>query len=234
MKIGILVAMKAELESVAARLKGGTVRKAGPFSFRSGSMGRHSIILGQCGIGKVNAAAGTMELIRRYRPDCILSTGVAGGLDPKLKVLDVAVGKYVAYHDVWCGAGNALGQVQGLPAFFEGDPRLYRAALSLAGEVPVHGGLLCTGDRFISERKEAEEIRRNFPTALAVDMESAAIAQICHLFGVPFLSFRLISDNPASEEENVRQYENFWKESAERSFLVTEKWIGALPAEAER
>lgn len=71
----------------------------------------------QCGIGKVNAAAGAVELIRNFEPDCIISTGVAGGIDSCLKVMDVVASRQIVYHDVWCGEGNAYGQIQGLPTF---------------------------------------------------------------------------------------------------------------------
>lgn len=60
----------------------------------------------QCGIGKVNAAAGTVELIRNFQPDCIISTGVAGGIDSELNVMDVVVSRNIVYHDVWCGEGK--------------------------------------------------------------------------------------------------------------------------------
>ncbi len=69
----------------------------------------------KCGIGKVNAAAGTVELIRTFQPDGVISTGVAGGIDSCLKIMDVVVSRQVVYHDVWCGEGNMYGQIQGLP-----------------------------------------------------------------------------------------------------------------------
>ena len=83
-------------------------------------LGSNRVILTQCGIGKVNAAVGATELIRRFAPDCIVSTGVAGGIDACLKVTDVVASDSLAYHDVWCGDGNEYGQVQGLPAVYKG------------------------------------------------------------------------------------------------------------------
>ena len=87
-----------------------------------------------------------------------------------------------SYIDVWCGEGNAYGQVQGFPTFFRGDDTLYNCALSLDTETPIHGGLICTGDKFITDRTELNAIKQNFPEGLAVDMESAAIAQVCHIW----------------------------------------------------
>ena len=79
MKIGIITAMASEQKQLANQLENKTERKEGPFTYIEGSIKHNTIILMQCGIGKVNAAAGTVELIRTFQPDCIISTGVAGG-----------------------------------------------------------------------------------------------------------------------------------------------------------
>lgn len=220
--------MTSEQKQLANQLENKTERKAGPFSYIEGNIRQNEVILTQCGIGKVNAAAGTVELIRNFQPDCIISTGVAGGIDPCLKVMDVVVSRQTVYHDVWCGDGNAYGQVQGLPTFFQGNDKLYECALSLDTETPVHGGLICTGDQFITDRSELNKIKKDFPEGLAVDMESAAIAQVCHLYKVPFISFRIISDTPGADK-HFEQYLNFWAEMADRSFHVTETFLKALP-----
>ena len=75
-------------------------------------------------------------------------------------------------------------------------------------ESRIHSGLICTGDRFITNRTELDAIKRRFPAGLVVDMESAAIAQTCYLYGVPFLSFRIISDTPGVEDHSS-QYADF-------------------------
>ena len=98
--------------------------------------------------------------------------------------------------------------MQGFPASYEGCSSLLKHALSLneAGmESRIHSGLVCTGDRFITNRMELDTIKQRFPGGLAVDMESAAIAQTCHLYNVPFLSFRIISDTPGVED-HASQY----------------------------
>ena len=95
-------------------------------------------------------------------------------------------------------------------------------------ETAIHGGLICSGDKFITDRQELETIKANFPEGLAVDMESASIAQVCHLYEVPFISFRIISDTPGAEK-HLEQYKNFWGEMADRSFHVTEAFLKALP-----
>ena len=99
---------------------------------------------------------------------------------------------------------------------------------SLDTETAIHGGLICTGDKFITDRSELDEIKHNFPEGLAVDMESASIAQVCYLYQIPFISFRIISDTPGADK-HFEQYQNFWGEMADRSFHVTETFLKALP-----
>ena len=228
MKIGIITAMSSEQKQLANQLENPTERKEGPFTYTEGTIKNNTIILMQCGIGKVNAAAGAVEMIRNFAPDCIISTGVAGGIDSCLNVMDVVVSSRIVYHDVWCGEGNAYGQIQGLPLYFTGNETLFQCAISLDTETTIHGGLICSGDKFITDRQELETIKANFPEGLAVDMESASIAQVCHLYEVPFISFRIISDTPGAEK-HLEQYKNFWGEMADRSFHVTEAFLKALP-----
>lgn len=220
--------MSSEQKQLANQLENPTERKEGPFTYTEGTIKNNTIILMQCGIGKVNAAAGAVEMIRNFAPDCIISTGVAGGIDNCLNVMDVVVSSRIVYHDVWCGEGNAYGQIQGLPLYFTGNETLYQCAISLDTETAIHGGLICSGDKFITDRQELETIKANFPEGLAVDMESASIAQVCHLYEVPFISFRIISDTPGAEK-HLEQYKNFWGEMADRSFHVTEAFLKALP-----
>ena len=228
MKIGIITAMSSEQKQLANQLENPTERKEGPFTYTEGTIKNNTIILMQCGIGKVNAAAGAVEMIRNFAPDCIISTGVAGGIDSCLNVMDVVVSSRIVYHDVWCGEGNAYGQIQGLPLYFTGNETLFLCAFRLETETAFHGGLSFSGDKFITDRQELETIKANFPEGLAVDMESASIAQVCHLYEVPFISFRIISDTPGAEK-HLEQYKNFWGEMADRSFHVTEAFLKALP-----
>ena len=231
--IGIISAMSSEHEQLAARLEEKKEVRHGRMTFVTGRIGKNEVVLAQSGLGKVNAALGAAALIEHFQPTALISTGVAGGIDRVLQVTDVVASNCLAYHYVWCGDGNAFGQIQGLPLYFEADHRLLSAALQLnvsgALESHVHGGLICTGDQFISNRQELQVIKGRFPDALAVDMESAALAQTCYLSGVPFISFRIISDTPGAHEENFAQYLDFWKTMADRSFQTTWSYLNELP-----
>lgn len=171
------------------------------------------IIISTSGIGKVAAAVKTAEIIMRYRPDLIINSGIAGGLDKKLEIGDLVAGSIVAYHDVWCGEPNALGQVQGFPLFYQADQK----ALQCVGKM-AQTGLILSGDQFISSAEKLYGLKKKFPDALAIDMESAAIAQTCHIYQTPFISLRLISDTPGVKHHQA-QYDAFWKTAADKSFI---------------
>jgi adenosylhomocysteine nucleosidase len=228
MKIGVLTAMTSEFEQLAVLLEGVAECSNNGIGYLTGRVGDNEIILRQCGIGKVNAALGAAELIRAFSPDAMVSTGVAGGIDCCLGVMDVVVSSSIVYHDVWCGMGCEKGQVQGMPLCFKSEERLYTAASKLTPEnVKIHLGLICTGDQFITSRDELDKIKADFPDGLAVDMESAAIAQTCHIYGVPFVSFRIISDTPGADGHQ-QQYENFWATLANNSFGVTRDFLAMI------
>lgn len=229
MKIGVIVAMSVEYRQLVRLMEEPRREEAGGMQFTVGRIGAHEVVLLECGIGKVNAACGATLLIGHFGPDAIVSTGCAGGIDKRLAVMDVVVSDRLAYHDVDCGVGhgNERGQVQGLPRFFEADGRLVGAARELQTAVRIHAGLILTGDQFITRRDTLDGIKALFPEGLAVDMESAAIAQVCYLQKVPFVSFRIISDTPGAKGHQ-QQYDNFWGEMADRSFGVTRSFLAAL------
>lgn len=227
MTIGIINAMHKEHEQLVNLLENVTQERHGLLSFVCGTMNCHRLVLAESGIGKVNAAVGAVELITHYSPDAIINTGVAGGIDASLGVMDVVAGTHVAYHDVDCGPESDYGQVQGLPLYYEAAPSLLQAVNNLHTTTRVHRGLICSGDQFITDHAQLAAIKQRFPEGLAVDMESGALAQVCHLYGVPFLSFRIISDTPGADN-HFDQYQNFWGTMAERSFGVTHAFLTAL------
>lgn len=224
MKIGVIIAMDIEYRQMRDALGGD-----------SGRLGSNEIVLWRCGVGKVNAAVGTMRLIQEHHPDAIVSTGLAGGIDPLLKVMDIFVATQCVYHDVDCGGISedgpcVLGQVQGLPARYDADPRLLDHAL----EVPIRDGerritgLICTGDQFITDRERQNNIKRHFPDGLACDMESAAIAQTCYLMKVPFISLRVISDTPGRTDDHHVQWADFLASMCNTSFRFVKNYLEML------
>ena len=228
MRIGVIAAMSSEREQLSKLITDLRVEREGQIEYTVGRLGGNTLYIMECGIGKVNAAVGATELITRLQPDVVISTGVAGGIDATVGVMEVVASSHVVYHDVWCGMGNAYGQIQGMPPVFECSETLCSIAGSLQTETRIHTGLICSGDKFITDRQELEDIKGNFPAGLAVDMESGSIAQICYIYKVPFISFRIISDTPGAEN-HWEQYTNFWGEMANRSFGVTKSFLDSIP-----
>ncbi len=221
MKIGVIIAMNVEYRQMHDAIGGDC-----------GRLGNNDIVLWQCGIGKVNAAVGTMCLIQEHHPDAIISTGLAGGIDPLMHVMDVMAATQAVYHDVDCGSGLgcARGQVQGLPERFDADPHLLDTALAIPrGENErLMTGLICTGDQFITDRERQNVIKRNFVDGLACDMESAAIAQTCYLMKIPFLSLRVISDTPGNTDNHQQQWEQFLASMCDRSFHFVKRFLETI------
>ncbi len=224
MKIGVIIAMDIEYRQMHDAIGGDT-----------GRMGNNEIVLWQCGIGKVNAAVGTMRLIQEHHPDAILSTGLAGGIDPVMQLMDVLAATQAVYHDVDCGgiaSGGVcpLGQVQGLPARYDADQHMLDTALEVAKNFDGHlvTGLICTGDQFVTDRERQNTIKRNFVDGLACDMESAAIAQTCYLMKVPFLSLRVISDTPGRTDNHQQQWKDFLGSMCNESFRFVKKYLETI------
>ena len=191
------------------------------------------VILQKSGIATVNAAIQAVEMIRQYKPDCIISSGCAGGNGDDVNIQDVVVSTELVYHDVYCGTaiGHSIyGQVQGLPPRFPADPYLLQKAQQLSivnSQFSIHPGLIVTGDWFVDTKEKMREIVGHFPEAKAVDMESCAIAQVCYIYKVPFISFRVISDIPLRDTD-ASQYHDFWNTIAQNSFHVTRTFIESL------
>ncbi len=225
--IGIVIAMDKEFRNIAALLSDTTEEVCNGRKHVIGTINGKRIVLTQCGIGKVNAAIGATELINTYHPSAIISTGVAGGASTDIDVMDVVVSNSVCYHDVYCGPESALGQVQGLIERLPCDNALLEKALAIYCGTKIHPGLIVTGDWFVDTTEKMRDILNNFPAAMAVDMESAAIAHTCYLHGVPFISFRIISDIPL-KENSTTVYANFWDTICDNSFAVSKALLESL------
>lgn len=208
MKIALITAMHSEYNEIKSLLDKGTITTSHTFSVH------------ECGMGKVNAAM-VAERLCLEGAEAIISVGIAGGIDGALTQSDTVLSTRLAYHDVWCGVPNQKGQVQDLPLYYESQ--LFQN-VDVAG---VKKGLIVTGDQFITDEAQLKQIKADFPEALAVDMESAAIAQVCHQNQVLFGSIRMISD-VVGEEYQQQMYENFWETCPNKLAEITKEIIEKL------
>lgn len=225
MTIGIIIAMDKELEQLLPLLSGLNEEVInGKKFFRGNLTDDKELIVLKCGIGKVNAAIGAVELINNFKPTCVISSGVAGGATTNIPRLNVVASTEVAYHDVYCFSDNEYGQIQGMPTRFPSDQRMIEIASDIDN---VTTGLIASGDWFVDSKEKAGYILDHFPDTLAIDMESGAIAQTCYVYNVPFISFRIISDIPLDSSKG-EQYFDFWNRIADGSFEVLREFIKRL------
>lgn len=229
MKIAVIAAMQKELKLILAQLQNYKEVSFGDFSAYEGKLGDHTVLVARCGIGKVNSALRTAQIIERFSPDLVINSGVAGGVDESMRIGSVLVADRVAYHDVWCGPGTSYGAADGCPVYFEPWSEGMELIKRIASESDddIRSGLLCSGDKFISQPSEVVEIKSHFADALGCDMESASIAQTCMKHEVPFMIVRVMSDMPGGGE-NVSEYQNFWNEAPERTFKVVADFVNHL------
>lgn len=199
MTTAIVSAMHEELAAVLALMPDERRQLAGGREFWRGHLHGHDVVAVLSRIGKVAAATTATALIERFGVREIIFTGVAGGLGPGVNVGDVVVADSFLQHDL---DASPIFPKYEVPLYgtsrFAADAALTQqlsqaAALALPG-VPVHRGLVISGDRFVSTTAEARALQAALPDALAVEMEGAAIAQVCHDYGVPFAAVRTVSD----------------------------------------
>lgn len=215
--------MRKELDLLLSVLDEYDNVEADGYVFYGGRIGDAEIVAMSCGIGKVNAALGTMALIERFTPDVVINSGVAGGTGKDAGILDVVLAERIAYHDVWCGPGTEWGEAAGCPRFFECP----QPAAELADKLGAKHGLVASGDIFVSRVEDINRILSLYPEAMAVDMESAAIAQTCFRNDVPMYCIRVISDTPG-DADNISQYENFWNDAPRHTFEAVKHLIDLL------
>ena len=218
-KIAILSAMSKELDQLKALYPNVEARNLNGLRGFEVITDDKQFFLTESGMGKVCAATNTIEIIREFKPDIIIFSGCAGSLSKNVEVKDIVIGNEIAYHDVWFWKPNKYGQVQGFPARFETDKSVLKNIAKITqNHANIHTGLICTGDKFISQDEDIQNILAEFPDVLAVDMEAAAIAQVCYMYKTPLISIKVISDNPVKYPNGFGQYNEFWSDMADTSF----------------
>ncbi|WP_433743315.1 5'-methylthioadenosine/S-adenosylhomocysteine nucleosidase [Falsibacillus pallidus] len=230
MKVAIIGAMEEEVTLLRNNITNPEVETIAGCEYTTGQMDGKDVVLLRSGIGKVNAAMSTAVLLERFKPDAIINTGSAGGLNPVLNVGDVVISNEVRHHDVDVTAfGYEYGQVPQLPAGFAADANLMAAAEEAAKETSdaqVVMGLIATGDSFMNDPVRVEYIKDKFQGLQAVEMEAAAIAQVAHQFKVPFVVIRALSDI-AGKESDV-SFEQFLETAALNSANLVMKMVSAI------
>lgn len=249
-RIALVSAMHEELAAVLARMPDEQKTVVAGREFWVGHWHGHEVVAVLSRIGKVAAATTATTLIERFGATRMVFTGVAGGLAPHVHVGDVVVAREFIQHDMDASPLFPRHEVPltGMTRFpADGtlrDALVQAAPLALQDMVSllpqsewlnidlsaarVHQGLIASGDRFVSQTLESQALQRDLPDALAVEMECAAIAQVCHDYGVPLAAVRTISDR-ADDAAHV-DFPRFIQTIASRySVAVLDRLLSTLP-----
>ena len=171
-----------------------------------GKINNKEVVLVECGIGKVNAARTTQNLIDKFNIEYIINVGVAGGLNESLEIGDIVIGKKLVQHDFdITAAGHPKGYIsKELGREFKSNSNLINKCESIINndlkDTNVKIGTIATGDVFCNKVSLKEEVLKEFG-ADCIEMEGAAIAQVCTLCNIPFIAIRSISDKPNGHNE---------------------------------
>jgi len=217
--VGIIVAMEEELLPIKNVIKVIETKIIYNLKFYEGSVGNKRYVLVRSGIGKVNAARTAQAMIDNYDLDYIINIGAAGGLHDNLNIYDFVIGKDIVQHDFDITAfGHEKGYVTDIGTRLHSSEELikeYNDALQKLqnGDSKVIIGTIATGDEFFTDVKSKETVKNEF-SADCVDMEAAAIGQVCTLCNIPFIIIKSISDKPNGE--NHIQFEEYLKEVSKR------------------
>ena len=219
MTIAIVSAMREELSAVLALMPDEHKEVVAGREFWRGHLHGQEVVAVLSRIGKVAAATTATVLIERFGVGRIVFTGVAGGLAPGVSVGDIVVADSFLQHDL---DASPIFPKYEVPLYglsrFSANPQLSAQLAAAAREalpgVTLHRGLVISGDRFVATTAESRALQSALPEAMAVEMEGAAIAQVCHDYGLPFAAVRTISDR-ADDAAHV-DFTRFIQEVASR------------------
>ncbi len=229
--IGILAAMDIETAAILELTE--NVRQEAYYDqiFYLGTISNCDVVIAKCGVGKVASALTCARMIERYHCDEVINIGVAGGIKKYEDVLDVVIADKMTYHD-W-----DLESIDGVtrsfknnePLVFHSSPRLVelaRKTMQQQTESRVHIGPIVSGDAFIALNDTCRMIQKNFPEAVACDMESTSIGHVCTSYNVEFVIIRSLSDI-VIREGNGMDFMTYAKTASSRSASFTRAFLAA-------
>lgn len=226
--VGIICAMAVEVEGLLAQMKNTELHFLAKMAFTTGTIGDTEVVAVECGVGKVNAAMCTQIMIDTFHPDVIINSGVAGALDTEVTIGDTVIGTAVIQHDMNTSAlGDPIGTITfrestmtSIPAD-ETTVAMLEEACAQCG-YKTFKGKIASGDLFVSSIKQRKKIYDRF-SALACEMEGAAVGHVCYRNEVNYCVFRVISDDLTHNEG--MDFVTFSKMAAEKSINVIEKFL---------
>lgn len=222
MKIGILCAGDTEAEPFIAMTQECRITEKAMLKFYEGTIDGVSTVALFSGVCKVNAAIAAQILIDTFGCTAVINAGTAGGMTEELGIFDIVVSTETAYHDV---AEDILTDFHPWmdSIYFQADDRLLAVARETAQELEPYRtvfGRMLTGETFI-EDEGREAIRAQY-APLCVDMETAAVAHVCYVNRIPFLSVRAITDTP--DHRGIAEFE----QNCEKASCISAEFVRAM------
>ena len=209
--IGIIAAMDEEVTAVLTQMHNIKEQNIHDYVFYTGKLNEQQVIITKSGVGKVQAAMATTIMITNYQLNGIINVGIAGGIAPKLKVCDVVIANKVAQWDFDLTAFDyQKGFTNERYTFLANQKVVLQLQEKMKTDQHVFVGPMVTGDQFIYNQKQIDEIKSAYPEALCADMEAGAIAQVAKYYQLPFLIIRSISD-VTSDDGNENVFEELIK-----------------------
>lgn len=233
--IGIICAMDTEAQEIINEMKNVNTERISGIDYKSGTYCNHKVVVAVCGVGKVFAAICTQTMILNYSPRMIFNIGVAGSLSNKLHIADTVIATSVVQYDLDTTAvGDTLGMVSGINKInFKCDKNIADELLKIAAEklqTACVGGVIASGDRFITAVNDKKFLSRWFG-ALACDMESGAVGQVCYVNGLPFCIIRSLSD--MANESSSYDYNKFLNIASKNSVLIVKSYLAQLDSSSQ-
>ena len=219
MTIGILGAMKEEIVPFLELLNNDDIT---PITYAGSTYYKvhykeHELVIAYGKIGKVNSAITALVMIEKFNASAIIFSGVAGAINPNLKVGDLIYANKLLQHDIDLSAfGHPRGFIPESKLFFETDTNLIAIAKKVAKslELDLKGGVIATGDQFVADKTQKDWIAKEFG-ADALEMEGAAVANVCDSLNIPLFVLRAISDS--ADGKATHDFDSFLEESAKIS-----------------
>lgn len=206
--IGIVVAMDEEREEILELMTNVQVKQIYNLRFLTGKINNRDCILIKSGVGKVNAARTTQVLLDNFEVEFVINAGAAGAVNYLLNIGDIVIAKHVVQHDFDITAfGHSKGYITGVGDKVQCDLGLVSAFENMLKNLPelsynIKLGIVASGDIFCTSIDMKNKINSKF-NADVVDMECAAVGQVCYLDNIPFISIRCISDVPDGQNEKT-------------------------------
>ncbi len=216
-KLAIMGAMEEEIEPLLAYFDKVNVVEYANNKYYEVNYNGLDIVIAYSKIGKVFASLTASTMIEKFGCDILLFSGVAGGINPKLKIGDLIIADKLCQHDLDITAfGHPHGYVPGGKVFVETSKELRDVAIKVAKEndLKVIEGIIATGDQFVHSTQRKEFIENTF-NADALEMEGASVAVVCDALNIPFFILRAISDT--ADMDAGFDFDEFLKSSAKNS-----------------